>query len=321
MRKKTYILMALFVLMISFVATAAFAQAGRGQGRISGVVLDKDGKPVSGAKVKLEFEGGAGAVFEAVTDKKGQWGVIGLGTGNWTITATAQGYLPVSVNQYVRQLERNPLVTIKLEKEAAGTGIIQDEASFADLEQGNRFFQEGKYDSALVMYEEFIKKNPGAYQVYLSIGDCYREKGDYAKAVETYKTLLDNAGNDPAMGKTMTAKGLAAIGLCWLRQDDLAQAQEYFKKSIEVSPQDELLAYNVAEIYFSNQKIDEAQKYFETAAQIKPDWPEPYLKLAYVFLNKADMVKAAEYLEKFLQLEPEGERAAQVKSILDSIKK
>jgi tetratricopeptide (TPR) repeat protein len=321
MRKRIYIGIALFAIIISFAATAAFAQAGRGQGRLSGVVVDKDGKPVEGAKVKLEFEGGSGAVFDAVTDKKGQWGVIGLGTGNWTITATAKGYLPVSVNQYVRQLERNPLVTIKLEKEAAGTGIIQDEASFADLEQGNRFFQDGKYDSALTMYEEFIKKNPGAYQVYLSIGDCYREKGDYAKAVETYNTLLENAKNDLAMGKTMTAKGLAAIGLCWLRQDDLVQAQEYFKRSIEVAPQDELLAYNVAEIYFSNQKIDEAQKYFEMAAQIKPDWAEPYLKLAYVFLNKADMAKAAEYLEKFLKLEPEGERAAQAKSILDSIKK
>ncbi len=119
----------------------------------------------------------------------------------------------------------------------------------------------------------------------------------------------------------MTAKGLAAIGLCYLRQGKFEEAQGYFVKSIDVAPEDELLPYNVAEIYFSNQDIDRAQKYFEMAAEIKPDWPDPYLKLGYVFLNKADMAKAAEYLEKFLKLEPDSPRAEQAKSILASIKK
>jgi tetratricopeptide (TPR) repeat protein len=315
-RKKTVACLAL----LAFVAASAFAQAGRGQGRLNGKVFDKDGKPVVGAQVKLSFEGGA--EFDAVTDAKGVWGVIGLGTGSWTVTVKAAGYLPVSQSVYVRQLERNPPVEIKLEQEAVGSGVVQDEASFADLEQGNAMFAEGRYDSALVMYEEFIKKNPGAYQVYLNIGDCHREKGDYDKAIEAYNQLLKDAEADTAGGKTMTAKGLAAIGLCYLRQGNFEEAQGYFVRSIEVAPEDELLPYNVAEIYFSNQDIDRAQKYFEMAAAIKPDWPDPYLKLGYVFLNKADMAKAAEYFEKFLKLEPEDSpRAEQARAILASIKK
>ena len=308
-----------FIALLAFIAGSALAQAGRGRGRINGKVFDKDGKPVVGAQVNLTFEGGA--EFDAVTDDKGVWGVIGLGTGTWTVTVKAPGYLPVSQSVYVRQLERNPPVEIRLEQEAAGSGVVQDEASFADLEQGNALFAEGRYDSALVMYEEFVKKNPGAYQVYLNIGDCHRETGDYGKAIEAYNQLLKDAEADTAGGKTMTAKGLAAIGLCYLRQGNFEEAQGYFVRSIEVAPEDELLPYNVAEIYFSNQDIDRAQKYFEMAAEIKPDWPDPYLKLGYVFLNKADMAKAAEYFEKFLKLEPESPRAEQVKAILASIKK
>ncbi len=320
MKNGTYKRISLLFLVLCFTAAAAFAQAGRGQGRVNGIVLDKNGKPVVGATVKMEMENVA-LTFDAVTNKKGIWGIIGLGTGNWTITATAKGYLPVSVSSYVRQLEKNPEIVIKLEKETIGSGVIQDEASFNDLEQGNAFFKDGKYDLALTLYDEFIKKNPGAYQVYLNIGDCYREKGDMEKAIQSYNTLLENAKADKAMGSNMTAKGLAAIGLCYLRQDNFDQAQDYFKKSIEVSPQDELLPYNVAEIFFSNQKIDDAQKYYEMAAQIKPDWPDPYLKLAYIFLNKADMAKASEYLDKFLKLEPDTERSTQAKAILDTIKK
>ena len=307
--------------LIAFVAASAFAQAGRGQARLNGKVLDKNGDPVAGAAVQMVYESGAGAVFDAVTDKRGVWGIIGLGTGSWTVTVKAAGYLPVTQNVFVRQLERNPPVEIRLEKEAIGSGVVQDEDSFADLEQGNKLFEEGRYDSALVMYEEFLKKNPGAYQVNLNIGDCHREKGDYDKAIEAYNVLLENAQADTAGGKPMSAKGLAAIGLCYLRQGKFEEAQGYFVKSIEAAPEDELLPYNVAEIYFSNQDIDRAQKYFEMAAEIKPDWPDPYLKLGYVFLNKADMAKAAEYLEKFLKLEPDTARAEQAKSILASIKK
>jgi tetratricopeptide (TPR) repeat protein len=171
------------------------------------------------------------------------------------------------------------------------------------------------------MYEEFMSKNPGAYQVLLNIGDCYREKGDYDKAVETYNKLIAQSASDMTMGKTLGAKGLAAIGLCYLRQNKIPEAQDYFKKSIELAPQDENLPYNVAEIYFSNGQADEAVRYFEMAIQIKPDWPDPYLRVAYAYLNKGDAPKAIENLEKFIKLEPATERTAQAKSILDAIKK
>jgi Tfp pilus assembly protein PilF len=299
----------------------ALAQAGRGVARMGGSVVDKDGKPVAGVKVTAVFDQPGGSTFEATTDKRGDWGIMGVGTGSWIITASAKGFLPVSTTVRISQLDKNPKVVLKLEKEAAGSGIVQDEATFQVLEEGNAFFKDGKYDTALMMYEEFLTKNPGAYQVLLNIGDCYREKGEFDTAIQKYEQLILQAGSDSAMGKAMGAKGLAAIGLCFLKQGKLAESQEYFKKSIDMAPQDENLPYNVAEIYFSNQQIDDAIRYFEMASQIKPDWPDPYLRVAYAYLNKGDNAKAADNLEKFIKLEPETERTAQAKAILDAIKK
>jgi len=307
------------ILLIS--SGLALAQAGRGVARMGGSVVDKDGKPVVGAKITALFDSPGGSTFEATTDKKGDWGIMGVGTGSWVITASATGFLPVSTGAQISQLNKNPKIVIKMEKQAAGSGIVQDEATFQTLEEGNAFFKDGKYDTALMMYEEFLAKNPGAYQVLLNIGDCYREKGEYETAIQKYNLLIEQAAADTAMGKTIGAKGLAAIGLCYLKQDKLAESQEYFKKSIEMAPQDENLPYNVAEIYFSNQQIDDAIRYFEMAIQIKPDWADPYLRVAFAYLNKGDNVKAAENLEKFIKLEPETERTAQAKAILDAIKK
>jgi len=309
------------VVTILLSAGLALAQAGRGKARISGVVVDAAGNPVPGAKVVAVFEQEQASSFDATAGKDGKWAIIGVGTGNWTVTATAKNYLPVSVSVAVKQLERNPAITLTLSQKAGGSGVVQDETSFEALDQANEFYNDGKFDTALVMYEEFMAKNPGAYQVQLNIGDCYREKGEYDKAVGIYEKLVDQAQLDSTMGKMMGAKGLAAIGLCYLKQDDFEKAQDYFKRSIEMAPQDENLPYNVAEIYFSNQNIEEALRYFEMASQIKPDWPDPYYKLAMVYLNKGDMDKATECLEKFIKLEPDTERTAQAEGILKAIKK
>ncbi|HPW18116.1 MAG TPA: tetratricopeptide repeat protein [Candidatus Aminicenantes bacterium] len=320
MKTKAFRSLSLAIAALFLAAGFAAAQAGRGTARLTGVVTDQSGAPLEGVKVNLAFSQ-SGAKHEAKTNKKGEWSFMGLGTGGWELTILKDGFEPFSQHVQVSQLNRNPKIETKLRKAASGGGIIQDEATFGLLEQGNRFFTDGRYDEAIIEYESFLEKNPLAYQVQLNIADAYRMKGDYAKAEEFYGKVLEKAAGDQAMGKQLTGKAQAGIGDIFLRQNKLAEAQEYFKKSIESAPDDEVLAYNVGEIYFSNQALDEAQRYFELASKIKPEWPAPYLKLGYVFLNKADNPAAIAVFEKFLALEPEGERAALVKNILAAIKK
>jgi tetratricopeptide (TPR) repeat protein len=308
--------------MLLGAAGEAAAQAGRGTARIAGVVVDVEGNPVAGARVVIDFAAETGIRREETTGKKGDWAFIGLATGNWNLTVTADGYSPVSQTLYIRQLQVNPKVTVTMEKARAGTaGVIQDESTFELLEKGNALLKEERYDEAIAMFEAFIEQNPQAYQVRINIADAYKEKGDIEKAEEIYNEILVKAKDDQALGESMAAKALAGIGDCYLRRDNMEEAQAYFQKSLDTLPEDETLAYNVAEIFFAEQNIEQAEKYFLIASQIKPDWPDPWLKLGYVYLNKGDMEKAVEMFEKFLKLEPETERSALAQNILNAIRK
>ena len=119
----------------------------------------------------------------------------------------------------------------------------------------------------------------------------------------------------------MQAKSFASLGEVCLRQEKFKEAGEYFTQSIALNPKDEILAYNVAEIFFGRNQTDKAIEYYKLATQIKPEWSEPYLKMGYAYLNKGDMKLAIASLNDFLARDPESPQAPVVKSLIESLTK
>jgi len=322
MKVEKFLKLSLIILISLLILGYVIAQGGRGKARIAGVVLDEERNPIKSAKIVIEFLKSSLVKRETTTNKKGEWAFLGLGTGRWRVTASADGYIPTYKDIYIKQLELNPKITLTLKKiEEPDKLIIEDEAFFNLLEEANLLFAEKNYDGAISLLEQFLEQNPDAYQIHLSTGDCYREKGEFDKAIEEYNKALEQALADEDMGKETAAIALASLGEISLRKEDFEKAQDYFKQSIEMYPDNEILAYNVGEIYFSNRKIEEAIHYFELSTQIKPDWPASYLKLGYVYLNKGDYEKAKLNFNKFLELDPESPEAPTVKNMIDYLEK
>jgi tetratricopeptide (TPR) repeat protein len=307
--------------LIIIVSGPAFSQAGHGKGRLGGTVVDPEGKPMAGLKVTLTFAENKGLVFETTTGKKGDWAFLGLGTGNWFLGVTGPGFEPFEKMVNVSQLAVNPKIQVVLKKAEKASGVLSDEKSVEFLESGNQLYKDGNYDEAIAAYQKFLEANPGLYQIQVSIADCYREKGEYDKAMGIYNEVITQSASDLTLGREMAAKSLAGIGNCYLKQGKLEEAQGFFQKSIETSPKDEILAYNVGEIFFSNQKLDEAIRYFEMAIQIKSTWPKPYYRLGLVYLNKGDFPKAIENLNKFVELDPQNPEVPNVKNTIAAIEK
>jgi tetratricopeptide (TPR) repeat protein len=320
MRSRT----SLVILAVLALTVGGLSQAGRGEGRITGKVLAEDGQPIAQAAIKAVSLSSQNVVLETRSNEKGEWVILGLGTGMWRVEVRAEGFPGAFQEVNVRQLERNPDINFTLKKLAPSElPTIQDASSFVVFEQGNQFFAEKRYDEAIASYLQFLQANPKAYQVHFNIGNAYKEKGEMDKARAEYDQVMTAIKTESAdlAGNELAAKTLAALGETYLKEDNLEEAQKYFKNSIEIFPKDESLAYNVGEIYFSKGRIDEALSYFEMAAGIKPTWGKPYLKSGYAYLNKGDMGKARESLAKFLELEPESPEAPTVKNIIDFIDK
>jgi tetratricopeptide (TPR) repeat protein len=310
-------------LVLSLSVLLSFAQEQTGKGRINGTVVDEKGQPVEGATIFIESMK-TDTKFQGSSDESGHFAVAGMGTGYWRITASKNGYTSSSVNMNVRQLTRNPPITFTLKKMTGFAALMADEESFQLFDKGNLLMEEEKYDEALGIFEEFKTKYPEIYQVHLNIGSCYLNKGELDKAEAEFQMVLDKTlemhgdyKSDPAA----SLRAFTGLGELYIQKGDFEKAQEYFAKALEISPEDEVAAYNVGQIFFSNQRPDEAIKYYKLAIQIKEDWSKPYLRLGYAYLNKGDFDAALEYFNKFVEMDPENPEVPQTKNMIATIEK
>lgn len=313
MKRGNIIAPVLSIILILGLAIADLnAQAGRGKGRQRGFVLDEADAPVNGAKVELVFKDDAQVKFETTTNEKGEFTFANLGTGDWKLTASKTGFIPFKKMIHISQMERNPEITLKLEKSQGA--IISDNADIID--QGNVLFNEGKYEEAIATFRDFQSKTPDFFEIHLNIGNCFLKMEKYDEALAEFDEYIKKAVDTTPEIK---AKALAATGEIHLKKGDMAKAQEFFKQSVDLNPKDEVLAYNVGEIFFSNNNFEEALKYFTLASQIKPEWSVSYLKLGYVYSNTGDMKAAVTNFNKFLELDPSNPEAESIKELVKSL--
>jgi tetratricopeptide (TPR) repeat protein len=312
---------ALIILMTLLAALPA--QENMGRGRISGQVVDESGAAVPAAKVVVQSLQGT-ARLEGTTDKKGHFAVAGMGSGPWRITVTKEGYVSAYTDRQVSQLKTNPPLALTMQKVAGAQGLRTEEESRSLLDQGNALLEEGKFDEALAAFEQFLAKYPEIYAARLNVATAYLKKGDLDRAESEFRGVLAKVvevHGEAAKDKTTSLRALSGLGELALKRGDFTAAQKSFREALEISPEDAAAAYNVGEIFFSNQKVDEAIPFFELAGRIRKDWPKPYHRLGLVYLNKGDLDKALENLRKFVELDPQNPEAANVKAIIAAVEK
>ncbi len=319
--KKILVISTVVVISIIFTLSWGWAQEGRGGGRLVGVVKDSDGNPLEGVQINLEYLN-FDHKLSTVSDKKGNWGFIGLGKGMIKLTAVKEGFLESVHSLDVSGVSQNPkqFITMKPISRIEASAQKGDESRDIFM-KATALFKERNFEAALALFLDFREQQPTMYKIGINIGNCYLELQRFDEAIKEFQAIAEKiiAENPEVKGNTELAKIYASIGDTYMRQNKFDQAMEFFKKSIEIDQSDHALPYNVAEILFAAGKTDEAIEYYNMAIRIKPDWPKSYMQIGYAYLNKGDTGEAVKNLKKFLELDPQSPEADGVKEVIKSL--
>jgi tetratricopeptide (TPR) repeat protein len=288
---------------------AATVMAQMGTGRVTGTVKDPKGKGIAGAKITATDPEKKDRVLEATTDKDGKWALLGFRSANYEFTFTADGYAPQGYTNNVKQMGRNPPMDVVLEPLKPGQG---SGGAGGKITEANELLEQKQYAQAIAMYEEILVAQPTLYQIYHNIGTAQREMGEYDKAIASFQKVLEQEPNNTG--------ALVATGDVLVAQGKLDEAVTYFEKAIGQTT-DEVIPFNVAEIYFNQGNTAKALEYYQTAATRKPDWPEPHLKMGYAHLNAGNMDAAIASFQKVVEVAPDSPQAQMAQAALSSLKK
>ena len=299
-----------FIIAAALLSGLLSAQAYKGgRGRLVGVVVDKDGKPIEGVTVKffaVKFNDG----FQVLTDKDGKWVGTMLSGGQWYLDFEKAGFSPVKKAVEVKELERLPEIRIVLQK-AEGLGLTDDLKKL--LAEGNRFFEQKDFASALKAYSDILAKFPDAYAVWNSVANCYFNLEQYDKAEESYRKVLDKSATD--------VNALVGMGNCSFNRSQTAQALEWYGKVDVAKIGDPTVLFNIGLSYFNTSKLEEALKYFQRAVEVQKTFEDAYYQMGLTYVSMQKTNEAIAVFEQFLKDFPESPKADQVKGFLAYLRK
>ena len=201
-------------------ATTVAAQTGR----VGGTVKDEAGNPIKGATVTAENPSASPSSFTAITDDKGRFSIIGMRSGQWTFTATMQGFAPESGKLNVQTIgSPNPPVTFTLKKGGGGGGGgalagVNAKELQGELAAADQLYNAGQYDAAIAAYKAILTKAPALSVINLQIAAAYRNKKEYDTALASYNDVLKTDPNND--------KAKVGIALTNLEKGDLKAAEE-----------------------------------------------------------------------------------------------
>ncbi len=314
------------VLMCALALFAAVALcspvAAQSTGGVKGKVMDKDGQPIEGAKVTVDFKEGMTRHYELKTDKKGAFIQIGLPPGNYVVTAAMPKLGQQSYDVRVRlgdNAEINfvlaPGMTQPTKEDAAKTAAVRKL-----FEEGVAASKAGDHDTALAKFTEATTVVPNCPDCYYNIGYAHAQKKEYDKSEAAFLKAIELKAD-----YVEAYNGLATV----------YNAQKKFKEAGEASEKAAQLAaatpsstgagvdalYNQGVIDWNAGKIAEAKAHFEEALKANPNHADSHYQLGMALLNEGKLPDAAGEFETYLKLAPDGQYAGQAKGILGTLKK
>jgi tetratricopeptide (TPR) repeat protein len=302
------------VMVLAFAATVS-AQTGV----VRGKVVDAQGAPVEGAKVTISAKSVKND-RQVKTNKKGEFVQVGLFPGDYTITAE-KDQLKASQDAKV-SIGDNPPIEFKLAPASGGNAEMAAKAAALQksFEEGVEFSKAGKFDEAIVKFNEAVAQMPTCYDCYYNIGYANSQKKDWAAAEAAYKKAIELKADHCAAWN-----GLANVYNIQNKTDLALEASGKASTcgggaaGAAASGLDAGGLYNQGVILWNAQKFAEAKEKFDAATKADPKFAQAWYLLGKANINLGDFAGAVAAFEGYLQAEPNGEHAEEVKKNIEQL--
>lgn len=165
-------------------------------------------------------------------------------------------------------------------------------------------------DAAVDYYESAIGKAPDNYSIKNNYGRFLCERGKHEKGLLMLQESLDSPLNKrPWMA-------LSNIGICQLKQNNVPQAEEYFRRALQANPEYPPALQEMLKISYNSQQYMSARAFLERYTSVAKPTPETLWFGFQIERALGNRQGAENYKEQLLTTFPTSTEATQVKSAI-----
>jgi Flp pilus assembly protein TadD len=152
----------------------------------------------------------------------------------------------------------------------------------AHIERGQRFYDQGQVDEAIVEWRKTIRLAPKAAKAHHLLGVALRERGEQTKAIAAFREAL-RLEPDNATAYVHLARALEATG-------DAPGALEAYRAALQLVPSAPYVHNRLGHLLAAKGDWPEAAKEWQHTVHLAPDYAYAYVHLgdAFEHLNKKD---------------------------------
>ena len=310
-----------------------------GSGSIRGKVLDREGKPLQGAVLRVEHLG-THQTDDAKTNRNGDFSISGLFQGQYKVSLLVDNRIVMvrgegagnaiyvgdgrdsSVSFDMRNAPAEPIAAAPAapplpppkddkEREAQKKAIEEVKNAFA---AGLAALKEKNFEEAVKQLQTAGEKDPTQNTVFANLGIALSNLKKYDDAVAAFRKSLALKPDDPAVS-SLVSLSLANAGKF---DEAIAAADETAKLDPTLAGQ---AYFNLGAVLTNRGRTKEAVTAFNKAIAIDPKNAQSYYQLGLAYFGTTETIpQAVTALEKFLQLQPTGTNSDAAKQLIEAAK-
>ncbi len=212
--------------------------------------------------------------------------------------------------------------------------VFAQEAWCADLKAGIKAYENGNYDQAIQLINDYLKEKPRNQKGYYHLGNCYLKKGEWDTAIEQYqkaldlkskyweacsqlgfayykKGMYDEAEKTIQKGLDIKEKGelYNGLGLVQMAKGMLKEADFSFRKAISYDDKNPEYHKNLGDVNFEKGVLIIAMQEYQTALELDSTMVEVYFNLAQAYLKQVRFNDAMDAFKTAIRVDPENKEA------------
>jgi len=152
----------------------------------------------------------------------------------------------------------------------------------------NAYLKLGDPQNAIKTYKTSIQLYPLRDDLHVKLGNLYFSEKKYGQAEDEYRQ---------AVKKNPSVENYYSLAHAYLGSDKLKDAENLFKKVIQLSPRSGDGQYGLGMTFSKQGRHEEAIDLFKETERLKKDFPDVYVDMGYAYADMGEMEEAQKQYE------------------------